>query len=362
MKVAMSSVVIADKTIGDGSPVFITLEAGPTHNGVESAKRLVNIAHDSGADAIKFQILDADRLVRDPDMMVGYGYMPDRASGLIEQAEEPLRDVLRRRSLTRDEWRSVKEYADELGIIFFATVSYQEEIDFVVELGCPSIKIASLDVNHIPLLREAARHDLCLQLDTGNATIGEIEQAIDLIAEAGNNQFIIHQCPSGYPARLESINLRAIPTLKMMFGYPVAFSDHTPGWEMDIAAIALGACLIEKTITEDKTQRSPEHVMSLEPHEVRAFVQAIRDLEIALGGSRRKLTTAEADRRAKRRRSAFLLEDVRQGQVLGDVAIDFARPGHGLAPDEFERFRDWQLTSDLPAGHLLKLSDLAARG
>jgi N,N'-diacetyllegionaminate synthase len=350
-------VKIGERVIGDGNPIFIVFEIGPTHNGFESAKRLIGYAAEAGADAVKFQILSAERLVRDPAMMVEYGYLADRATGLVKRHTEPLVEVLKRRALTRDEWRRLKEYADQLSIAFFATVSFEDELDFLVEIGCASVKLASLDINHLPFMREIAKRDLCIQLDTGNATLGEIEQAVDLLIDAGAQNFIIHHCPSGYPARLESINLRAITTLKQMFDCPIAFSDHTPGWDMDIAAAALGVNLLEKTITEDRSARSPEHVMSLEPPQFQAFVKAVRELEIALGGKRRRLSKVEAERRSKRRRSAYLLEAAPKGVRLQDLKIEYGRPGNGLQPDVAELFMQARLNKPLPAGRMLTVKD-----
>ena len=134
----------------------------------------------------------------------------------------------------------LKAYSDSLGLAFFSTVGFEEDIRLLEEIGCHSIKIASGDINHFPLIRMAARTGICLQIDTGSSTLGEIERAVDVIRSEGNENIIIHHCPSGYPARLESVNLNIIPTLKRLFPYPIAFSDHTPGWEMDVAAVALG--------------------------------------------------------------------------------------------------------------------------
>ncbi|MDO6592773.1 N-acetylneuraminate synthase family protein [Neptuniibacter sp. 1_MG-2023] len=349
---------IEGKTIGNGNPIYIVFEVGPTHNGLDSAKRLVKAAADAGADAVKFQILDAKRLVRDPSMMVEYGYLASKKPDIVERYSEPLRDVLVRRGMERHEWIALKAYADELGITFFATASYVEELNLLDELGCKSVKVASLDINHHPFLREIAKRDFCIQLDTGNATLGEIEAAIDILIDEGADNFIIHHCPSGYPARLQSINLRTITTLKQMFNCPIAFSDHTSGWDMDIAAAALGVNLLEKTITEDRCCRSPEHVMSLEPHECEAFVNAIRDLEIAMGGTRRRLSKEESDRRAGRRRSAYIIGGGKSGQRVRDLEIDYSRPGKGLQPDVIEQYLDAKLNKDLEDGHVLNLHDL----
>jgi sialic acid synthase SpsE len=355
--VTRSSVKIGDRVVGEGAPCFITYEAGPTHCGIESAKALVRHAAEAGADAVKFQIVDPDRLVADRKLPFSYDILVDRASGRTETVTEPLYDILCRRTLKASEWRDLKKYSDSLSLAFFCTILFDDEIDFVVALGCHSIKIASADLNHHPLLRKAARAGLNIQLDTGNGMLGEMETAIDVIRREGNENIIIHHCPSGYPARLQSINLRVITTLRQMFPYPIAYSDHTPGWDMDIAAVALGACLVEKTITLDRATRSVEHVMSLEPTDMQRFIQAIRDLEVALGGPRRIMHPEEIKKRQNVRRSMFLKQDIKAGTRLADAAIDFRRPGFGIGPELFDTLSDRTFRTDLPAGHLLALTD-----
>jgi len=354
----MKNVKIGNNYVGDDYPVFITFEAGPTHSGVESAMRLIDATADSGANAIKFQILDPERLVSDKQQMFEYEVLINRETGETEKISEPLYDLLERRSLNKEQWIELKKYADHRNLAFFATIGFEEEIDLVEEIGCHSIKIASADVNHIPLIRKAAKTGLCIQLDTGNSSIGEVEVAVDTILSEDNHNIIIHQCPSGYPARLESINLRIINTLKSMFNLPVAYSDHTPGWEMDVAAVAIGANLVEKTITEDRMTRSVEHVMSIEPSEMNNFVKVIRDLEIAMGTPRRIMHEEEILKRNMIRRSLYLLEDVEENQRLGDVAIEFRRPGDGINPDHYEKILDAKFNKNLIAGTKLKLSDL----
>ena len=170
------SIKISNREIGDGNPCFITFEAGPTHDGLESAKHLVKLAAEAGADAIKFQISDPDRLVADKKMPFSYEVLVDRKTGKTETVTEPLYDILCRRALTPDEWRELKQYSDSLGLVFFSTVGFEEDVQLLEELGCHSIKIASADVNHFPLIRRVARTGMNVQLDTGNATIGEVEE------------------------------------------------------------------------------------------------------------------------------------------------------------------------------------------
>lgn len=352
------TITFGNRTIGDGHPCFITYEAGPTHDSLCSAKHLVTLAAEAGANAIKFQIFDPDRLVADKKMPFSYDILVDRETGATETVEEPLYDILCRRCLTSDEWRELKRFSDSLGLAFFSTVGFPEDIQLLEELNCHSIKIASADINHFPLIRMAARTGACVQLDTGNATLGEVEAAVDVIRSEGNENIIIHQCPSGYPARLSSINLNIIPTLKRLFSYPIAFSDHTPGWEMDIAAVALGANLLEKTITTDRTIRSVEHIFSLEPTEMPTFIRIIRDVEIALGSTRRIMHKEERIKQMSIRRSVYLKSGVRAGQKLSDADVDFRRPGFGISPDMYEKLLETSFVQDLPAGNMLQMGDL----
>ena len=315
-------------------------------------------AKEAGGNAIKFQVFDSLRLVADPALPFTYQILKDRHTGELETITEPLRDILLRRQLQEQEWRELKAYCDNIGLAFFATACFHEDVDFLVEIGCHSIKIASADVNHLPFIRYAAKTGLCIQLDTGMASIGEIETAVDAIRAEGNNNIIIHHCPSGYPAHLESINLRAIPTIQQVFGCPVAFSDHSVGWDMDIAAVSVGANMVEKTITEDRTTRSVEHVMSLEPQNMQQFVQVIRNLEIALGNNRRVLSEAEKIKRDAIRRSIHLTRDLPEGHILTEADIDYRRPGTGISPDKLEAVLTKTLKHSLPAGAKISLEDL----
>jgi N,N'-diacetyllegionaminate synthase len=349
---------IGSRLIGDGQPCFITFEAGPTHDGLQTARMLVKAAAEAGADAVKFQILDPERLVADRKQLFSYEILTDRRTGARKEKSEPLYDILKRRSLSRPEWNELKSFSDSLGLAFFATVGFESEVDFLAELGCDSIKIASGDVNHYPLIEYAARTGISLQLDTGNSTLGEIEAAIDVITRTGNDRIIIHHCPSGYPARREGINLRVIQTLKAMFPYPAAFSDHTPGWDMDIAALCLGANMVEKTITLDRTTPSVEHIMSIEGEDIARFVTAIRDVEAAFGSPRRIMHDAEIRKRDLVRRSIFFKRAMRAGETLTLADLDFRRPGTGIPPSEAGRVIGRKLSVDKPGGQMVRYEDL----
>ena len=346
------------RPIGDGNPCFITFEAGPTHDGLETAKRLATLAAEAGADAVKFQIVDANRLVADRTQLFNYDVLVDRASGRAEAVSEPLYDILNRRMMSEAEWRELKRHCDQLSLAFFATVTFDDELDLVAQLNCDTVKIASADVSHLPFIRKVARTGMNVQVDTGNSTIGEVEAAVDLIREEGDGGVIVHHCPPGYPAIPSAVNLRVIPTLKQLFGVPIAYSDHSPGWDVTIAAVALGANLVEKTITFDRTARSPEHIFSLEPEDAKAFVKSIRLVETTLGLPRRIMTPEERKRRRAYRRSVFLAEDGAAGTPLSDLKVDFRRPGWGIGPDEFERMVEHKLRADRKKGHMLSYADI----
>ena len=349
---------IGKREIGDGTPCFVVYEAGPTHDGLDRAVDLARLAAEAGADAVKYQILDPDRLVADRKQLFSYDILVDRVSGRTETVSEPLYDILARRSMPQSDWRKLKQHCDKLELAFFATVGFPDEVEFLEEIGCHSVKIASADINHYPLIRYAAQRLPSIQIDTGNATIGEVEAAVDVIRRAGRDEIVIHHCPSGYPARLESINLRIIPTLKTMFDLPIAYSDHTPGWDMDIAAIALGANMVEKTITHDRTTKSVEHMFSLEPADMAAFVRAVRELEIALGATRKCLSETELANRTAIRRSAHARRAIRAGETFDMDTIEFRRPGRGIAPDAVEQYLGMRYARDMKAGEIVHPADL----
>ncbi|MCK5099800.1 MAG: N-acetylneuraminate synthase family protein [Desulfobacteraceae bacterium] len=350
-------ITIQGKKVGDGNPVFIVFEAGPTHDGIESAKQLVKYAAKAGADAIKFQILDPERLVPDKTQVFSYEILVNRESGEQKQVTEPLYDILMRRYLTFEQWGEVKRFCDDLGIIFFSTAAFTEEVDFLKDIGVDTLKICSGDVNHFPFIKYCAETGMSIQLDTGNATIGEVEKAYDEVLKTGNDRIIVHNCPSGYPARLESINLNIIPSLKQLFGCPVAFSDHTPGWEMDIAAVALGANMVEKTITLDRTSPSVEHIFSLEFENMKKFVKSIRNLETALGNSRRIMSKDEREIGQGARRSIVLSKDVKKGDLIESHTLDYARPGTKIAPYMTDILLKRKFTRDIIKGSYLSWGD-----
>ena len=348
---------IGQKTIGNDSPCYITLEAGPTINGFDSAKQLIDIAANTGADAIKFQLLNANELVADKKQQFKYEILINAEKQQTKKISESLYDILKRRELTDDEWRELKKYCDKKNIEFFGTILSDHYLELIKELKTNTVKIASSDINHIPLIVKAAKTGMCIQLDTGNASYDEIAYAIKKIEEQGNNKIVIHHCPTGYPAEIESVQLAEITKLKSLFPYPIAFSDHTPGWHMNIAAICLGANMVEKTITVDRTTPSVEHMFSLEKNEVQKFIKEIREVEKAIKDTERKLNP-DLKKRYATRRSMFSKSNIEKGTKITEEHIEYKRPGLGLGPERLDDICFKFAKNDIPAGTMISLDQL----
>lgn len=351
-----SHIKISGKVVGQNCPTFVVFEAGPTHNGLASAKELVRASKKAGAAAIKFQIAEPAELIADPSLQFTYGYLLE--NGATSTTEESLLEIWRRRSMSQSDWIDLKKYCDKVGISFFATVFSEAILDFVLSLGVDSIKVASQDINHKPLIKACSSTGLPVQIDTGGSSIGEIEEAIEWITEEGNSNIIINHCPTGYPARLESVNLRMIPSLKKLFGCPIAFSDHNSGHDLDVAAVSLGADILEKTITLDRYQKSPEHMVSLLPAEMGKFVGLIRDVETALGFSRRSISEQQRLGQKAVRRSAYAARPLKAGELLDSPSVKFKRPGFGIAPNEIENYFGSRLVSAVPEGEPIERANL----
>ena len=347
---------IGKKKIGDNYPTYITFEIGPTHNGFDSCLRYIDYTCLAKADAIKIQMVDAERLISNKKQLFEFGYL-SKNKKTIKQKKESLYKILKRRELKKNDIARLKKVAEKKGIEFFCTVFFEDDIDFVKDIGCQTIKIASADLNYVQLLKKAAKSGLSIQIDTGMSSLREIYDAVKIIQSEKNNKIIIHHCPSGYPARLSSINLNIIKTLKKKFNFPIAFSDHYPGYDFDILAVSLGANLIEKTLTFDRTIPEVEHVMSIETDKTKLFVNKIREAEIGLGNFNRELNKSQKINRDQVRRSAFYKMNLLKGIKLGLKHIEFKRPGFGIRPNEIKKYIGKELAKNVVYNNLISKKD-----
>jgi len=332
--------------------IYITFEIGPTHTGFESCIEYCKKVKKSGADAIKIQMMDAERLIADKKQIFEYKILSKNKKKIINK-KESLYKILKRRELTKKQIEKIKFFCDKINLEFISTVFFEEDIDFLKNLGCNSIKIASADINYEKLLIKAAKSKLNIQLDTGMSTLKEINKSISILKKHNNKNFLIHHCPSGYPANVEKINLNMINEIKSRFGCPVGFSDHSPDWEMSVAAVALGANLIEKTITFDRCYPSVEHIMSIELNKLEEFVKKINFTKKAIGKRDLTLTFKEIKNRNYLRRSAYFIRNELKGTKIKDCKIDFKRPGLGIDARDIENIKNKKLLKNVKKYQIL---------
>lgn len=334
---------IAGRKIGPGQPCFVIAEAGVNHNGnLDMAMQLVDVAAEAGADAVKFQTFNPDTLVTKTAGKARY----QKAS---RDDRETFYEMLCHLRLTYDDFRKLSDRAQERGILFMSK-GYKEDLDFLFELGVPMFKIDSASIIYYSHLRKAAEFGIPIVLSTGTATLGEVEKALETIYEAGNHQVILLHCTSAYPTPIEQVNLRAMVTLRNAFGLNVGLSDHSEGIEVALAAVALGAVVVEKHFTLDRNLPGPDHRASLEPDELAALVRGIRKVEAALGSSRKRPTTLERENTLVIRRSLVAERAIKAGELFDTSTVSFKRPSGGLGEEFMEVILGRIATRDIGEG------------
>lgn len=313
----MKHIKISNKSVGAGKPCFIIAEAGVNHNGkFHLAKRMIDIAKNAGADAVKFQVFSAKHVVV---KTVGSQYR-----------------MLKKLELTRGEFSKLASHAKKKNIIFLGSAFDKESVDLLNELKVPAFKIPSGEITNFPLLEYIAAKEKPIILSTGMSTLGEIETALTVIRK-GTEDIILLHCVSNYPAKVEEINLRTMRTMGQVFRLPIGLSDHTIGITVPIAAAALEAAVIEKHFTLDKTLPGPDHRASLEPGELREMVKAIRNVERALGGGVKKPTKSEEKIKEVTRRSVVAKVNIPARTFITRNMLDVKRPGVGIGPEHLNK-------------------------
>ena len=305
--------------------IFIA-EAGINHDGdISKAKKMIDAAVEAGADYVKFQSFKAKKLVT-PDALTS-SYIDDGS-----HKGESFQDLLQRLELNEDDHHELKKYCDNKNIKFLSTAFDAESFDFLISLGIDIVKVASGDVTNLPLLKHMAKSGLPMIMSTGMATLGEIEEAVNAITSEGNDKIVLLHCISWYPAEISTTNLRFMETLKHAFPFPVGYSDHTLGINMSIAARALGAVLLEKHFTMDKTEFGPDHAASIEPDELKSLIEGLREVEEGLGSTQRVFCDKEIGQRKVHRRSIVVKSRIEAGEALTIDNLIIKRPGIGIKP------------------------------
>jgi N-acetylneuraminate synthase len=321
-----AKVRIGDRALGDGEPCFVIAEAGVNHNGdLRLAKKLVGLAKEAGADAVKFQTFRAEDVATAGAGKADYQI---RTTG----AGESQLEMIRKLELSAGDCREIASCCRERDIMFLSTPFDPGSADLLEEIGVAAYKIASGEITNFPLLRHVARKGKPVILSSGMSTLQEVENAVRCIEGEGQRRIVLLHCTSNYPASAGSVNLKAIATLKRAFGYPVGFSDHTEGIMASVLAAARGACIVEKHFTVDRSMPGPDHRASLEPEELKALVKAIRDAGAMMGDGIKRPAPEEENTRRVARRSVVADTDIEVGTVIGESMLNVKRPGTGIEP------------------------------
>jgi N-acetylneuraminate synthase len=326
----MKTVTIAHKTVGEDSPVFIIAEAGCNHNGdTNLAKQLIDVAVEAGADAVKFQTFITDELVTQQAEKADYQKINTGDGNETQYA------LLKKLELSFDNFKTLKAYCERKGIAFLSTPFDYRSVDFLDELEIPAFKIASGEITNIPFLSYIARKKKPVILSTGMSTLEEVEKAEEALRQTHNAELVLLHCTSEYPVPVEDVNLRAMNTLYHRFNVPVGLSDHTVGSAIALAAVALGASVIEKHFTLDKSLPGPDHALSLEPQELTRLVQNIRSVEKALGNGIKAPAESEKSIMDSARKSIVAATNIKKGELLSEHNLTVKRPGTGMSPSRW---------------------------
>ena len=349
----MRSVKISRKQIGDGHPCFVIAEAGVNHNGsLELARQLVDAAVEAGADAVKFQTFKAVELISASAPKADY--QKETTEGGEQQLE-----MVRRLEMSEEMTRSVAEHAANRGIIFLSTGFDEESINLLDDIGVPAFKVSSGDLTALPFLEFIGRKQKPVILSTGMSYLEEVQKAVETLLAAGCREIALLQCVSSYPADPQEANLRAIQTLKDTFNVPVGFSDHFLENEIAIAAVSLGANIVEKHITLDVNLPGPDHRVSLTPERFKSLVKSIRLVEASRGDGVKRPTQGERNVRDVARRSIVAARTIPAGAIITRDMLAFKRPGTGISPAQWEAVVSKHAVREIPRDTLITTKDLA---
>ena len=348
----VTTVQIGNRKVGAGEPCYIIAEAGVNHNGdLSLARKLIDVAVDAKADAVKFQTFKAE-LVAIPNAPKA-GYQLETT----DTAESQM-DMIKGFELPPEAFRELQSYCEERGITFLSTPYDKSSVDLLDELDVPAFKVASAEIVNLPLLRHMARKGRPIILSTGMSFLSEVETAIQAITETGNNQLILLHCVSNYPAPSGDVNLGAMRTLAQAFQMPVGYSDHCASLEVAFASVALGASVIEKHYTLDNSMPGPDHRASMEPRELADLVAGIRAVESALGDGVKVPKASERGNRATMRRSLYADRDLAEGTTLQEQDLIALRPATGISPHLIDEVLGRKLQRSITSGTPLDWSDL----
>lgn len=335
------------------SHVLIIAEAGVNHNGsVETAKRMIDKAVEAGADVIKFQTFKSEKLVSKSAKQAEY-----QKKNIANAENDSQLDMLRKLELSESDYNELMDYCAKKQIRFFSTAFDMESIDYLHSLQVGLWKIPSGEITNYPYLKKIAGFSEPVILSTGMCELQDVSEAISVLCDNGlrKEQISLLHCNTEYPTPFEDVNLLAMNELREKFGVRVGYSDHTKGIEVPIAAVALGAEIIEKHFTLDRNMEGPDHKASLEPDELKAMVAAIRNIERALGNGHKRVSESERKNIAVARKSIVAARDIKAGEVFSETNLTVKRPGNGISPMRWEEVIGKIAKKDFQEDELIEL-------
>ncbi len=331
------------------SKVFIIAEAGVNHNGdLEIAKKLVDAAATAGVDAVKFQTFKTENIVCKNAQKAEY----QKAATGEEQSQF---QMLKKLELTEEMHEKLIAYCKEKGILFLSTPFDLDSIDYLVQMGIEIMKVPSGEITNFPYLRKIAKTGKKVIMSTGMSDIEEVKAAIAVLSEYGSKDISVLHCNTEYPTPFADVNLKAMLTLQKELNVEIGYSDHTLGIEIPVAAVAMGASIIEKHFTLDKTMEGPDHKASLEPDELAAMVKAIRNVEAALGTGDKTPSRSEQKNIAIARKSIVAKRNIQKGEILSDENLTAKRPGSGISPMKWNDVVGTKAVRDFAEDELIEM-------
>ncbi len=331
---------------------LIIAEAGVNHNGnFEIAKQLVDKAVEAGADIVKFQTCKAENVIS------RYADKAEYQKVTTGEADSQL-EMVRKLMLTYEEYGQLKEYCDEKGITFLSTAFDLPSVDYLHSIGMKLWKIPSGEITNLPLLIKIASLHEPIIMSTGMSELSEVADAVKVLIENGANDITLLHCTTEYPAPYEDVNLKAMETMRDAFDLPVGYSDHTKGLEIPVAAVARGACVIEKHFTLDRNMEGPDHKASIEPDELKQMVSMIRHVEVAIGDGVKKVSASEAKNQDIARKSIIAKTAIKAGDIFTEENITTKRPGNGINPMRWFELLGKKAKHDYEEDYLIEKEEL----
>lgn len=335
---------LGNRTIGANYPTYFIAEIGGNFDGdIEKAKRLIKAAKEAGADCAKFQTFTAETIVSEG------GFSKMTLHGVHGSWGRTVSEVFKDVEFPMEWHEELAAYCQEVGIDFSTSPYFKEAVDLCEEMKLPFIKIGSGEITWLEMIEYIASKGIPIMLATGDATMAEIDEAVRTIEKTGNKNLVLMQCITNYPSKIESANVNVLKTYQNAFGCLTGYSDHSPGHVVALASVVLGGRVIEKHFTLNKKDKGPDHPHSMEPDEFKLMVESVREVEKAMGSTRKEVVEEEGETVFVQRRCLYAKKDLKAGQIISEEDIDVLRPALGIPPKYKQTIIGKKINKDIPA-------------